>query len=106
MFKLKFKMDTSGVEKMLKGIESNAKRLTEPHMVPLADLLTPAFMRAHSAYATMGEFFAAAGVAETAFVEMGDEEKDAITSKHTNFGSWEALLGDAKARYIEREILK
>lgn len=105
MFKMKIKMDTSGVDRMLKRMEDNVKRVSGSHQVPLSEMMTPEFMRKHSSFGSTDEFFAAVGIEDTVFVDMPAEQQDEFTRQHTTFSTWQELINDAGARYIEKQIL-
>lgn len=105
MFEMKIDMDTSAVHRMLDEMQRNIERVSGPHEVALNDLMTPEFVQAHSRFASKDEFFAAIGIEDTVFVEMSDEEQNELTRRHTTFSTWEELISDAGARYIEKQIL-
>ncbi|MGC3965859.1 MAG: hypothetical protein QM775_00350 [Pirellulales bacterium] len=101
----KFEIDTSGVDKMLKKLQQNAARLDGTREVKLVDMATPSFMRAHSRFQSVEDWFTQSGMTADAFKQMTDAEKDEFTRTTTSFRSWQELINAAGVEYTKKQLL-
>lgn len=95
------------LEKDLKRMQENARKLNGRREVPFSDLFTPEFMRKHTSFSTFNELLKAGGFqVETSedFEAIPDAEFDAHISATTKFPSWEAMLEEATSQYVTRML--
>lgn len=109
--KASVRVDLSGLDKFKRKLEQIAK----PRNVPIAELLTPDFVRRHSRFASVDELHQAfgplpagqndlaAGEADLA-AQIASPEWDAFIARETPFASWGELLQAAGAEYYQRQL--
>lgn len=101
MFRLH--IDTSGFDKLRR----NLRDVEGERQVPLADLLSPAFLSSHTTFTSLEDLIAASGFkVETAedFRAIPDDQWDAFISSRTRFSDWQNMLSEAAASYVARKL--
>ena len=105
---LKFEMSGfDELERELQQLADKAEAMEGEHSVPLVELCPPAFMAAHTDFATIEEMFEASGFAvETPkdFAAIPDAEWDAFIASRTRFADWNTMQEKAAADWIGRGI--
>ena len=109
-----FKIDIKGLDEMKRKfdrLKKNLKAVDGVHSVPIEELLTPAFLRAHSEFDSFEAL-----VRDGAFVQPGDQltaerfraipDKawDEWIAKATDFPDWKQMQEAAGAEYLKRKI--
>lgn len=103
-----FKID--GLDKLqrdLKRMEQNARKLNGKHSIPFDKLFTKSFMKKYTRYSSIDDLLEAGG-----FQAKDDKEFDAIPTKELNahiakvtkFKSWEDMLDEAVQQYIDDQF--
>ena len=95
------------LQKELKKMERNAKKLNGTHQIPLNELFTSSFMRKHTKFSSIDAFFKASGFkADTQedFEAIPDSELDKFVAKNTKFRTWEDMLGEAGSEYALKKL--
>lgn len=96
------KIDTSGLDKLLK----NAEKLQGSSQVSLADIITDEFVSIHSKYASFDELLADIGVTtKEEFIALPDEKFDAFLAENTEFESWEEMQKQGAVAYARSKLL-
>jgi hypothetical protein len=101
------------VGKTLDRLEKNVKELRGTHKVSITELLTPEFMRRHSAFSSLEELLIAGQlmkvgehVTKESLDAISQERFDKLVSEKTSFTNWDAMIRKASEEYINRKALK
>lgn len=100
------KISFDGLDKLqrdLKKMEQNARKLNGRREVPLKDLFTTAFMRKHTRFLSLDALLKAGGF-HVAFDEIPRRELDSHIAKVTKFKSWDDLLDAAITEYAMNQL--
>jgi hypothetical protein len=103
-------MTIKGFDELSKKLEKMAKAAEELDgelEVPIKELLTDAFMRMHTKYASVQELFDASGfVVNTPddFKAIPDDAWDQFIRGCSNFSDWNEMLQKATAEYVKRKM--
>lgn len=89
------KHDPSGYERHRKKIAEDAARKS----IPLTELLTDDFMKAHTKFDTFGAMLEVPGLESPTA-----DGWDAYVKKHTPFDGWHAILQTANAERVRRVL--
>ncbi len=93
------KTDLSGFSKLAERTEKGKDRVA----VRLSDLLTPAFIRLHSEFETLEQFFDAIGVSSEDLERVKVGEFDALIAAQSSFDGWRSMFEAATAGYYARQ---
>ena len=109
-----FKIEIKGLDEMrrkLDRLKRNLKAVDGVHSVPSEELLTPAFLRAHSRFDSFealvrGGDFVQPGDQLTAekFRAIPDKAWDQWIAKATDFRDWKQMQEAAGAEYLKRKV--
>jgi hypothetical protein len=99
------------ISRSLNQLAERARALGETHTVSATELLTPAFIRAHtrSAHEAVDTWFVASPFKiETTedFDTIPDSEWDQYVRSTTDFESWEEMLAAATQEYIHGRLVE
>lgn len=95
------------LQKRLKDMERKARELDGTHEVRFADLFSSEFMRKHTQYETINDFFDATGFkldSQQDFEDLPEDELDARVRELTDFQSWKDFSGKAAAHYASKQL--
>lgn len=95
------------LQRDLKRMEQNARKLEGKHEIPLVDLCNPAFMRRYTGFSSISELFQAGGfraAADAEFSSIPREELDAHIARTTKFQNWDELLDKAVSEYVRNQM--
>lgn len=95
------------LEKSLKKLSSNAKKLSGTSAVPFDELFPPSFMRHHTDASNIDEFLNNSPFtieSEEDFLAIPDEDWDHYIKAHSNFSSWEDMQGKAAEDYVVKQL--
>lgn len=95
------------LEKDLKKLQKNAKKLDRQKKIPFSDLFTPEFMSKYTSFASFDELLSAGGFhAETSeeFEEIPEAAFDAHIAATTKFPTWEDMLDEATSQYVTKAL--
>ena len=95
------KMNFDGFRKFQQKLE----RTTQPRRFQLDELMTSAFLRAHTQFSSLAEMQAASGIQAPnpkEFVE--SDEWNRFVCQSTTFGSWKEMLGAAYSEHLKRQL--
>jgi len=99
------KIDLSGLRKL----EQNMRTLSGTQRVALTEILSPAFMRAHTRFSSFENMLEKSPfTVKTAedFRAIPDAEWEAYVRRSTKFTSWEAMQKQAGAEWVKARLLK
>ena len=104
-------MEIKGLDELQRELQRMAEKahdLDGTHTVTVAQLLTPAFIQAHTReYNTGQEWFDASPFKVETMEDLEaipDAEWDAYVRSTTDFASWEEMLAEAAKELIERQL--
>lgn len=95
------------VQQKLNDLSRRASELDGQHSIPIADLLTPAFISKCSRYKSTDELFDASGFnvkTQEDFAAIPDDGWDDFIRKSTTYGSWQEMLQAAGAEWMKKEL--
>jgi len=95
------------LQKQLKQIETNAKKLEKTKTIAFDDLFISSFMRKYTNFSTFDEFLKAGNFivnTQEDFEAIPDHEMDVHVSKTTSFSSWENMLNKATEDYVSNKL--
>lgn len=104
MFQIK---GLDNLEKKLGKLAKNAAKLDGQHNVPVAELLTPAFISQHTQFASADELFEQSGFkieSQEDFSAIPDEDWDKYIRSVSNLNSWQAMLSKAGEVWITKQM--
>jgi len=97
------------LQKNLRRLEDRARALDGTHSVPIGELLTPGFVRAHvRSCSTVEEWLQNSGFKiESAddFKAIPDADWDAYVRSSTSFSNWQEMLQAAGAEMVKKQLL-
>ena len=95
----------SSFSDQIKKLQKASRDLAGKKEVPVADLLTPAFLRKHTSFATADALFVALGIESIeGFKALSEAELDKRVAKATRYKGWGDLLGEAYAAYAAKKL--
>lgn len=105
-----FRVKMTGMDKLnrrLLDLSRKAKELGDTHSIPLAELLTPAFISTYTRFSSMEEMFEMSG-----FNIKTQEDLDALPAKEmddfirsvSSFTGWRAMLQEAVKAWTARRL--
>jgi hypothetical protein len=97
--------DNSG----LRRLQDNLRGLSQTGSVPLTEVLSPAFMRSHTRFASFEAMVEASPFAVQSaedFAAIPNDERDAFVRSATTFQSWEAMQQAGGAAWAKERLLK
>lgn len=95
------------LQRDLRRMQQNARRLEGKHEVSFDKLFTRSFMLTHTNYSSLDDLLEAGGfraATNEEFEAIPEEKLDAHIAKCTNFNSWEDMLGEATEQYITDQL--
>ncbi len=95
------------VQQKLNDLSRRASELDGQHSVPIADLLTPAFISKCSSYKSADELFDASGFkvkTQEDFAAIPDDAWDDFIRKNTAYGNWQEMLQAAGSVWVKKEL--
>jgi len=95
------------LQKELKQLQKNAKKLSGTHSVPLTDLFTASFMRKYTQFDSFEDFLSSGGFevnSQEDFEAIPDEVMNAHVAKTTHFQTWEDMLNKAAEVYFAKKL--
>ena len=95
------------LQRDLKRMEENARKLEGKREILLSDLCPPDFMRLHTPFGSIGELFESGGfnaATDEEFSSIPTTELDAYISRVTKFNSWDEFLGKAGGEYAMKQL--
>ena len=95
------------LQRELKRMEQNAKKLNGKHTVSFDKLFTRAFMKKYTRYSSLDELLEAGGFQATTnkeFEAIPEKELDAHIAKTTKFKSWEDMMDEAVSLYLDTQL--
>lgn len=105
---MSFKIDgLDELQKQLKKMEKGARELERTKTVPLEQLLTPTFMRKYSPFSSFDELLAAGNFevnSQEDFEAIPDDVFNRHIATHTNFSTWDDMLGEATSQYALKKM--
>lgn len=94
-------IDTSGLDKLSKKLDSLSK---ERH-VPMGEILTDAFISRHSRFNSLDNFMSECGIHNSEeFEAFPDVEMDKFVKANTKFSTWQEMLSSAGAEYYKKQL--
>ena len=97
------------LQRDLRRLADRARALDGTHNVPIGELLSPSFVRAHVRGCwTLEEWFEKSGFKIESvddFKAIPDAEWDAYVQSSTSFSSWQAMLQAAGAEMVKTKLL-
>lgn len=99
-------MELSGFDELASTLDDLAKRaddLNGEHSISLEELLSPDFMKQHSTYLSVDEFFEAGGFdleSQDEFEKIPEDQLDGFVKKSTGFCFWDEMLEAAIEHYM------
>ncbi len=103
-----FKM--TGLNEMIKkldGLAKRAKELDGKNTVSMNELLTPAFISAHTQFGSANEMFGASDFrieSHEDFESIPDDKWDEFVRSVSDFPDWQAMLGEASSEWAARKL--
>lgn len=103
-------MDFRGLDdlqKSLRRMEQNAKKLNGTQKISFDKLFTSAFMRKYTHYSSIDALLKAGGFQASTneeFESIPEKELDAHIAKCTKFKSWKAMLDEATEQYVLNQL--
>lgn len=100
----------SGLDKLqrdLKRMQQNAKKLDGKQQIPFDNLFTRSFMQKHTRYSSIDALLDAGGFHarnNAEFDAIPEKDLDAHIRKTTKFKSWEDMLGEATEEYVRKQL--
>lgn len=100
----------SGLDKLqkdLRRMQQNAKKLDGSHEVSFDKLFTTAFMRKYTRYSSLDALLEAGGFQaknSKEFEAIPEKELDAHIKSCTKFNTWDAMLEEATEQYIINQL--
>lgn len=95
------------LQKKLKKLQDNAKRLNGSQEVSLSKLLTPEFMRKFTKFSSAKAMFEAGGFefeSREEFDKIPRAQLDDFVRKNSRFATWQKMLREAGKGYIVKEM--
>lgn len=103
-----FRMDGfDELQRKLQNMADNLREIEGTNEVPMSEVITPEFLSSCSRFASLEELFAASGFkvdSSEDFKAIPDDEWDAFIRQHTNFETWQEMLGEASAVWAKNRI--
>jgi hypothetical protein len=100
---MRIEVDTSGLDRLQRRLEA----LTEPHSVPLTEILTTSFLRRYTDFSSADEMFERSGFKVESpddFENIPDAEWDQFITQHTRFSNWSDMLQAAGTEYVKHQL--
>lgn len=94
------------LQKTLRRLQKNAEALDGTHEVSLDTVLSPAFLRKHTRFASLEDLFAAWNVDADEFDGLSLEKKDALIASATSFQTWDDFVAAGTADYASKQLFK
>ncbi len=95
------------LEKNIKQMERNARKINGTKKVPQNELFPNSFMRKYTQFSSIDAFFNASGFNinnQSDFNKIPDAEWDRYVSGHTKFKNWNEMKGKAAAEWGASKI--
>lgn len=95
------------LQRDLKKLDRNAKKLSGKHSVPLDELFTASFMRKYTKFRSIDALLEAGGFhasTDKEFDAIPQTELDAHIAKTTKFRNWDAMLDEAVDEYVSAQL--
>jgi hypothetical protein len=95
------------LQRQLDDLSRRAAALNGTHSVPVAQMLTPAFMQKHTGFRDIDTFFGAGGfsVESTADLEaIAEADLDAWVLKNSKFTTWKQMLDAAGSQWAAGKL--
>lgn len=108
--KIRVRIDDRGVRELTRktrDLERRASELSGTRSIPLTDLLCSEFLLKYTDFGSVEELFRAGGhevESQEDFERISDEERDQLARNHTQFSTWDDLIGTAAREWTEREL--
>lgn len=99
--------DFSEFDNFVKEFDKGVKDLTSKDEIPLSELFGSQFMRKHTDFSSIEDFFKQSGYddgSEELDVEIPDEVIDQYVQEHTSFDSWQEMLDEATGDYLAKKL--
>jgi hypothetical protein len=95
------------LSKKLDNLAQKAQELDGTHNVSLTEVLSPAFVSAHTRFANADEFFEASGFtfqSKEEFEAIPEGELDKFVQSVSSFGSWQEMLQAASQAWAVKRL--
>jgi hypothetical protein len=95
------------LERKFDDLSRRAGNLDGEHNVPVAEVLTPAFLSKCSRFQSVGELFEASGFnvkSQEDFAAIPDDKWDDFIKKNTTYSSWQEMLNAAGAEWVKNQL--
>jgi hypothetical protein len=105
MVEISFKGD--GFSKIIREIESRAKKLEGTNDVPFRELFTQEFLSKHTSFSSLDDMFGKSGFtinSQEDFQNIQGEEWDKFISSNSNFKSWGEMFNTAGKEWISKQL--
>lgn len=96
-----------GLQKKLKQMEDDARRLNGRHEVSLSDLFPPSFMARHTRHSTIQDLFDASGFkieTKEDLAAIPDAKWDAYIRSRTSFHDWGSMQRSAVTELVRKKM--
>lgn len=103
-------MKITGLDELtrkLDDLSNKAKALDGQPSVPVADLLTPAFVSEHTRFADMNQMFEASGFkieSQADFAAVPDDKWDEFIRSISSFQDWKEMLAQAGNDWTAKQL--
>lgn len=94
------------IQRKLDALTKNAKAMDGQH-VPVTELLTPAFVSAHTRFTSADELFEQSGFkieSPDDFTAIPDAEWDNYIRSISSFSGWKAMLSEAAGAWTKKRL--
>lgn len=91
----------------LEQLSERAKGIDGGNEVPMDELFRPDFMRTHTKFDSLDEFFEESPwtvESRDDFKQIPEDEFDEYVNEHTGFNSWDAMLSSAGREWVARQL--
>jgi hypothetical protein len=95
------------VQRKLRQISDNAKKLQGEHQISFEVLFNNRFMEKYTDTSSIEEFLERSGFvinSQEDFEKIPNEEFDIYVQKNTQFSSWEEMLQEATGEYVSKQL--
>lgn len=95
------------LQRDLRKMQQNARKLSGNRSVSFDKLFTAAFMRKYTKYSSLDALLEAGGFHASTnkeFEAIPEKELNAHIAKNTKFKSWEAMLDEATEQYVLTQL--
>lgn len=107
---MKIKADFKGLENFSKSIDNMQKDLKSLNgKLPISDILNDRFMRTHTSFNSIDEFFLSSGFSvesQEDLVHVDESKLDLFVAQNSKFQTWSDMLEKAGSEYAANKLFK